>query len=162
MKKLLILLIISISVFAKTNKNTDSDGWKKPEKTWTRPFASSIILSSGISDGDFKLKADFRALILGYNLKTRFAQKKGLAFGLGEAYMSSMGNATYFETTYGTYGFNQFNGRARLGMTSDGEFYTGFSLTKSFTYLISDTSFDFVKKNSKTESLISVGLGFGF
>ncbi len=163
MKKLLLLLIISTSIFASTDKDTtDSDGWQKSEKTWTRTSASSAIFSTGTSEGDMKFKADFRSLILGHNLQTRFLQKKGLAFGLGAYYISSEGFCTYLETAYGTYGVNQFNGRARIGMTNDGDVATGISFTKSFTVIIFDTSLDLIHKDSGTESFVTAGIGLGF
>ena len=163
MKKILLLLIISTSIFANTSKNTtDSDGWKEAEKTWTRTSESSVILSSGTSEGNIKFKIDFRSLVLGYNLETRFLQKKGLAFGLGAYNISSEGFCTYLETAYGTYGLNQFNGRARIGMTNDGDVATGISFTKSFTVLIFDTSLDLIHKDSGTESFVTAGIGLGF
>lgn len=168
MKKLLFIIIISMNIFANTDKSSKESeeksmmDWKNPEKTWTRPFAPSFLLSYGTGNGETKFKGDFRALLLGYNLKSRYFQTKGLAFGLGSSYISSEGFSTYLESTYGTYGFNQFNGRVRLGLTNKGDLYTGFSITKSFTYIIYDTSLDLLHKKSGTESLITFGMGLGF
>ena len=161
MKKLLLFIIMSISIFSNTKNTDDSEGWNEPLKPWIRTSESGIIFSTGTSEGDLKFKTDFRSLILGHNLKTRFLQKKGLAFGLGAYFMSSE-FCTYLETAYGTYGFNQFNGRARIGITNDGDVATGISFTKSFTLLIFDTSLDLIHKNTGTESFVTAGIGFGF
>lgn len=161
MKKLLVLLFVSITILVSA-KEGSSDGWKDTEDTWTRTSASSIIFSSGKSEGDTVFKTDFRSLVIGRNLQTRFAQKKGLAFGLGGYYMSSEGFCTYLESAYGTYGLNQFNGRARIGVTDNGDLATGLSFTKSFTILIFDTSLDLIHKDSGTESFVTAGIGIGF
>lgn len=156
MKKL-IYFILCFSIFAGESK----DEWKTSEKIWSKGFAPSIVFSLGNANGDFSSKIDFRAQILKYKNKTKFLQNKGLAFGLGSSYFSGEGFGTYLETTYGQYGFSQFNGRVRLGLTNKSDLFTGFSFTKSFAFFITDTSFDYIFKNDRDEKILSFGIGFG-
>ena len=153
MKKI-IFILLCFSIFGRDNTENPP--------TWKKGFAPSIVLGFGRANGDFASKADFRAQILKYNNKKKGLQSQGLAFGLGSAYISDQGFSTYLESTYGKYGFNQFNGRVRLGLTGKGDTFTGISLTKSFTFLITDTSFDYIMKEGKDEKVLTFGMGFGF
>lgn len=152
MKKI-IFILLCFSIFG--------NGKTENTSPWEKGFAPSVVLGLGRANGDFASKADFRAQILKYNNKKKVMQSQGLAFGLGTAYISDQGFSTYLESTYGKYGFNQFNGRVRLGLTGKGDTFTGLSLTKSFTFLITDTSFDYIMKDGKDEKVLTFGLGFG-
>lgn len=152
MKKI-IFILLCFSIFG--------NGKTENTSPWEKGFAPSVVLGLGRANGDFASKADFRAQVLKYNNKKKVMQSQGLAFGLGTAYISDQGFSTYLESTYGKYGFNQFNGRVRLGLTGKGDVFTGLSLTKSFTFLITDTSFDYVMKDGKDEKVLTFGMGFG-
>lgn len=153
MKKI-IFILLCFSIFGKESIEN--------QVTWEKGFAPSIVFGLGRANGDFASKADFRAQILKYNNKKKRMQSQGLAFGLGTAYITDQGFSTYLESTYGKYGFNQFNGRVRLGLTGKGDTFTGVSLTKSFTFLITDTSFDYIMKDGKDDKVLTFGMGFGF
>lgn len=156
MKKIIVLFILSFTVFA------SKDTWQEGSGKWERIGIPQVVFSGGTYKDDFKFKTDFRCLILGYDMQQAFWKKKGLALGLGSYYMTDIGFATYLEMAYGTFGFNQFNGRARIGVNTDGDMVTGISLTKSITFLVMDTSLDVINKDGDNDAIVTVGLGIGF
>ena len=150
MKKLILMFFLTLSLFA-------DDTYK-----WKKGFGPSVVLGLGKNNGNISMKIDLRAQVLSYRKTIGMLTEQGFSLGLGSAYFTNNGFGTYIDLGYGNYGFSQFNGRIRSGITGDGDFFSGISLTKSFAIFIADTSFDYIYKDKENEKVLTFGLGFGF